>query len=77
MPETIFDRFVEKTPITLMVRGVMEHILSHEQMDIIFEKNAQIQYTRELLFSNLVDMMSRVICGIHPSVNAANASECY
>jgi len=40
-------------------------------MDIIFEKNAQIQYTRELLFSNLVDMMSLVICGIHPSVNAA------
>jgi len=29
------------------------------------------QYTRELLFSNLVDMMSLVICGIHPSVNAA------
>jgi hypothetical protein len=71
MPETILDRFVQKTPITLMVRGVMERILSHEQMDIIFEKNAQSQYTRELLFSNLVDMMSLVICGIHPSVNAA------
>jgi hypothetical protein len=71
MPETIFDRFVQKTPITLMVRGVMERILSHEQMDIIFEKNAQSQYTRELLFSNLVDMMSLVICGIHPSVGVA------
>ncbi|MCW6051523.1 IS4 family transposase, partial [Lyngbya sp. CCAP 1446/10] len=29
------------------------------------------QYMRELLFSNLVDMMSLVICGIHPSVHAA------
>jgi IS4 transposase len=71
MLEAIFDRFVQKTPITIMVRGLMERILSHEQMDSIFEKNAQSQYTRELLFSRLVDMMSLVVCGIYPSVNAA------
>ncbi|WP_041622426.1 hypothetical protein [Oscillatoria nigro-viridis] len=71
MLEAIFDRFVQKTPITIMVRGLMERILSHEQMDSIFEKNAQSQYTRELLFSSLVDMMSLVVCGIYPCVNAA------
>jgi hypothetical protein len=71
MLEAIFDRFVQKTSITIMVRGLMERILSHEQMDSIFEKNAQSQYTRELLFSRLVDMMSLVVCGIYPSVNAA------
>ena len=30
-----------------------------------------MQYTRELLFSNLVDMMSLVVCAVYPSVNAA------
>lgn len=75
MLEAIFNRFVEKTPITLMVRGLMEHILSHEKMDKIFEKNAKSQYTRELLFSSLVDMMSLVVCGIYPSVNAAYRAE--
>lgn len=71
MLEAIFDRFVQKTPITIMVRGLMERILSQEQMDSIFDKNAQTQYTRELLFSSLVDMMTLVVCGIYPSVNAA------
>lgn len=28
------------------------------------------QYTRELLFSSIVDLMSLVVCGIYPSVNA-------
>jgi hypothetical protein len=36
-----------------------------------FEKYAVRQYQQDLLFSSLVDLMSTVVCGIHPSVNAA------
>jgi len=53
-----------------MILGLMEHIFSSRQIDLIFEKHAKIQYTRELLFSSVVDLMSLVVCGIYPSVNA-------
>lgn len=67
----VFERFVEQSPVSIMVRGLMERTFSCEQMDRIFEAKAQVQYTRELLFSSVVDLMSLVVCGIHPSVHAA------
>lgn len=71
MLEAIFERFVEESPTSVMVRGLMERIFCSEKIDEIFEANAKTQYTRELLFSTLVDLMSLVVCGIYPSVNAA------
>jgi hypothetical protein len=68
---TIFERFVEQSSVSVMVRGLMERTFAPEQLDRIFETNAKVQYTRELMFSSLVDLMSLVVCGIHPSVNAA------
>lgn len=71
MLASIFDRFVEHSPVSVMVRGLMERVFAPEKLDALFEATAQVQYTRELLFSNLVDMMSLVVCAIYPSVNAA------
>jgi IS4 transposase len=67
----IFERFVEHSPVSVMVRGLMERVFAPDKLDTLFEATAQVQYTRALLFSNLVEMMSLVVCGIHPSVNAA------
>lgn len=67
----IFERFVKESPISVMVRGLMERVFAPETINRIFEENASSQYTRELLFSSLVELMSLVVCGIHPSVNAA------
>ncbi len=53
----------------------MEQLLAPSELDRIFEANAQVQYTRELLFSDLVNLMSLVVCGIYPSVNAAYRSK--
>jgi hypothetical protein len=54
-----------------MVRGLIERVFKKEPLDSIFENHATRQYTRELLFSSIVDLMSLVVCGIYPSVNAA------
>ena len=67
----IFERFEKQSPISVMVRGLMERVFAPETIDRIFEENASSQYTRELLFSSLVELMSLVVCGIHPSVSAA------
>lgn len=71
MVSRIFEQFVAASPVTVMVRAIMERIFSAEKLDALFEESAQKQYTRELLFSSVVGLMSLVVCGIHPSVSAA------
>lgn len=67
----VFERFVEESPVSVMVRGLLETILCPEKLDELFEKNAKTQYTKELLFSTVVEMMNTVTCGIRPSIHAA------
>ena len=67
----VFDKFVDETPVCVMLRGSMEYALSEEFVNQIFETTAVRQYTRDLLFSDVVDVMSGVVCQVFPSVNAA------
>jgi IS4 transposase len=54
-----------------MVRGVLERAFEENRLDDLFEKTAEKGYTRELLFSTLVRLMSEVVLGVSPSVHAA------
>jgi len=67
----VFARFVEKSPISVMVRGTLERVLGAEQLDAWFARTAQKQYTRTLLFSTVYDVLSQVVFRIKPSVRAA------
>jgi len=67
----VFAAFVEQSPVSVMMRALMERIFRPQRLDDIFAGQAKVQYTRELLFSTLVNLLSLVVCGIHPSVNAA------
>ncbi|MBD3886679.1 hypothetical protein IFO70_34025 [Phormidium tenue FACHB-886] len=71
MLSSIFDAFVKESPVSVMMRVVMEHLFRPQRINEIFETHAKVQYTRELLFSSLVNLLSLVVCGIHPSVSAA------
>ena len=67
----VFVRFVEKSPISVMVRGTLERVLGAEQLDTWFARTAQKQYTRTVLFSTVYDVLSQVVFRIKPSVRAA------
>jgi Transposase DDE domain len=67
----VFDRFVEKSPISVMVRGTLERVLGADQLDAWFSRTAQKQYTRTVLFSTVYDILSQVVFRIKPSVRAA------
>ncbi len=67
----VFERFVQESPVSVMVRGLLEKVLCSQTLDELFERSAKAQYTRELLFSTLVNLISLVVCGIRPSVHAA------
>jgi IS4 transposase len=67
----VFERFVQDSPLSVMAQGVMEHALSPTVVDQLFEDVAEQQYTRKLLFSSIVDLMSLVVCRIQPAIHAA------
>src|SRR5437899_12042336 len=67
----VFARFVEKSPLSVMVRGTLERILGADQLDTWFARTAQKQYTRTVLFSTVYDVLSQVVFRIKPSVRSA------
>lgn len=56
---------------SLMARALMESALAPNELDALFERTAEQQYSRTLMFSALVDLMGVVVCKSRPSVCAA------
>jgi Transposase DDE domain len=67
----VFENFVQASPISVMFRATLERALSVDDLDRLFQDTADQQYTRTLLFSSVVDIMSLVVTQIRPSVHAA------
>ena len=68
----IFDRFVEKSPISVMVRGTLERVLGADQLDAWFARTAQKPSTRTGLFSTVATILSHGVFRSKPSVRAAS-----
>src|SRR4051794_13036454 len=58
----MFEQFINESPLSVMSRATVEYALSAKALDDLFERTAQTGYTRELLFSTTVDLMSLVVC---------------
>jgi hypothetical protein len=71
---TVFDQFVEESPVSVMARALMEHALQPGPIDLLFERTATVQYTDKLLFSTVVDTMGLIVCGISASVHSVYLS---
>src|SRR5215471_11831576 len=67
----VFQRFVEDAPVCVMVQALLETALPPTTIDALFERHAELQSPRKLLFSDIVHLMSLVVCGIRPSINSA------
>ena len=67
----ILQRFLDEAPIAVMVRATIARTISRSTLDGIFDRYASDQYTRELTFSTVSRLMSKVVFCTYPSVNAA------
>ena len=67
----VFDRFADTCPLPVMAQAILENALNPRVVDRLFEDVSEHQYTRKLLFSSIVDLMSLVVCRIRPAVHAA------
>ena len=70
----MFEPFINQRPICVMARATLERLLDAGRIDDLFERVADRQYTQELLFSSLVELMSEVVLGWQPSGHAAYQS---
>ena len=50
----VFERFAAQSPVSVMARAAFEHALSADTVDALFEEHAERQYTRDLLFSQVI-----------------------
>src|SRR3954451_20186683 len=67
----MFERFILDAPMPVLFRLLMERALDPQELDRMFESTATRQYTRELLFSSVVDLIAAVVCRMVPSVRRA------
>jgi len=74
MLSRVLERFKKKSAITVMAQLGLARALDAKWIDELFEQHRASQYTRELLFSTTVDLMSLVSLGLSPSIHAAAKS---
>ncbi len=67
----IFERFTQSSPLSVMSQGAIEYALSESALNQVFDEHAEAQYTRQLLFSSVFDLMSVVVTGSYGSVCGA------
>lgn len=71
MWDAVLARFVERSPVAVMARLTLQRAVGAAWVNRVFEAHRERQYTRELLFSTVVDLMSLVALGMRPSLHAA------
>ncbi len=67
----VLERFERHAPAGVMARVALEHALPAGWVDEVFEAHRQRQYSRELLFSTVVELTTLVSLGLRPSLHAA------
>src|SRR3954447_14137711 len=68
---SVLEQFERHAPASVMARVALEHALPSKWIDMAFEEHRQRQYSRELLFSTVIELVTLVSLGLRPSLHAA------
>lgn len=71
---SLFNNFVDQKPYCVMARAALERMMAASRLDELFAAHASVQYERNLLFSQLVEVMARVVTRVDRSVLRAVSS---
>lgn len=66
-----FEKFVEASPVSVMMRGIIENLFHPERVNRLFQETAVAQYTRKLPFATVAEVMGEVVFNVSPSVGAS------
>jgi IS4 transposase len=62
--------FIEQSPVSVMVNATIERVFEPAELDQVFQNHAVLGYSKELAFSQCVQIMSAVVFKESPSVGA-------
>lgn len=71
MMAPVFQQFAEKKPLCVLSRIALEKLFDAKRLDEVFRSKAKWQYHRELLFSQVFELMMSVVLRVKPTVHAA------
>jgi len=71
MWQEVLERFEKQAPGAMMAHLALEQALPASWIDEVFQAHRSRQYSRELLFSSVVELMLLVTLGLRPSLHAA------
>lgn len=71
MLDAVLQRFIDRAPMAVAVRGAFEYALDPSHLDALFDQTVGPRDDRRLLFSTCVDLMATVVCRVKPTVHAA------
>jgi hypothetical protein len=71
MMPAAFTPFLEGAPLCVMTRLSLESLFQPQRLDALFRDKAKQQYQKELLFSQVVELMMAVVLRVEPSVHGA------
>ncbi len=71
MISAAFEPFLKETPLCVTAPTALESLFQPEQLDALFRGAAHKQYQKELLFSQLVELMTSVVLRVNESVHDA------
>lgn len=71
MTPNIHNLFLQSAPCCVLAREALEHLFEPTRLDELFHRSAELQYHRELFFSDILHLMLHVVLGLKPSVHAA------
>lgn len=67
----MIELLCRKMPLSSLLRGLLERCFAAERLEALFEAHAREQYTRDLLFSTVCDLLLSVVLRVYPSTHAA------
>ena len=70
--DSVFQNFVAEAPVATAAQMIMRRLIKPEEINQIFDDNAELQYERTLMFSSITAVMASVILGQAASVHAAH-----
>jgi hypothetical protein len=71
MMPAAFAPFLKDAPFCVMTRLTLESLFQPKRLDALFRGKAERQYEKEVLFSQVVELMTSVVLRTQPSVHAA------
>jgi len=67
----MLQQVITKAPVCIMAQVALQSLMSTEQLNQLFKRTAQKQYTKNILFSTMTRLLSQVVFDNVPSLRTA------